>query len=338
MSDIDLHALDSYLQRENSDLCGIQKIVKFKDGQSNPTYLVDTHNRQYVLRRQPFGKLLKSAHAVDREFRVIQALQSCHFPVPKPLLLCTDNTILGSWFYIMSYVPGRVFWNPSLPDLSRVQRAAIYSQMNHTLATLHDVNIDAVGLTEFGKPGNYFARQIERWTQQYRASETTHIADMNKLIEWLPKNLPPDDGAISLIHGDFRLDNLLFDSNSSEVRAVLDWELSTLGHPFADLAYQCMQLRLPDDCVIAGLGNVDRAALNIPSEDEYVAAYCQQRGLKGIPHWHFYLIFGFFRFAAILQGVNKRALDGNASSEKALQYGALAPQLASMATALIVQT
>ncbi|MBX2880561.1 MAG: phosphotransferase [Granulosicoccus sp.] len=335
MSDLDLNALSGYLEHHIPGLKGLQTSEKFSDGQSNPTYLLTASSGQYVLRRQPFGELLKSAHAVDREFRVIQALKSTAVPVPDAYHLCEDISVIGSQFYVMSYEPGRVFWAPDLPSNSPDERAQIYHEMNRVLAALHDVDIDAVGLTDFGRPGNYFERQVSRWSRQYRASETTRIPEMDNLIDWLPANLPPDDGKVSLIHGDYRIDNMVFHQDQPRVRALLDWELSTLGHPFADLAYQCMQWRLDQNSAIAGLGSLDREALGIPSEQSYIEDYCRHRQLPGIENWDFYLVFSFFRLAAILQGVLKRAVDGNASSEKAHAYGKLAPVLASMAVEVL---
>ena len=332
---LDLDTLGSYLRTHVDETGELKSAKKFSDGQSNPTYLLDTESGQYVLRRQPAGELLKSAHAVDREFRVIKALQGSAVPVARAIHLCTDRSIIGSLFYIMSYEPGRIYWDPTLPELDTVQRGAIYSEMNRVLAALHDVDIAAVGLDDFGRPGNYFERQVSRWSGQYRATEIDTIPAMDKLIEWLPQNMPADDGKVSLIHGDYRIDNIIFATDGSKARALLDWELSTLGHPYADLAYQCMQWRMARDGVIPGFGDVDRESLGIPNEAQYVAQYCERRGLAGIPDWNFYLVFGFFRFAAILQGVLKRAVDGNASSRKAFQYGALAAPLANLAVALI---
>ena len=331
----DLDILQRYLARQVPQTGQLQSVEKFSDGQSNPTFLLNCSSGRFVLRRQPPGELLQSAHAVDREFRVIEALQHSEVPVARAIHLCEDRDVIGSLFYIMSYEPGRIFWDPTLPKLDKAQRLAIYGEMNRVLAALHDIDVDAVGLADFGRPGNYFERQVSRWSRQYRASEIDPIPAMDRLIEWLPQNLPPDDGKVSLIHGDYRIDNIIFDDARARAKAVLDWELSTLGHPYADLAYQCMQWRMDRDCVIPGLGAIDRGALGIPNERDYVAQYCERRGLDAIPDWDFYLVFGFFRFAAILQGVLKRALDGNASSEKAFAYGALAPVLARMAVELI---
>jgi aminoglycoside phosphotransferase (APT) family kinase protein len=332
---LDLERLGRYLHTELPWLGDLRDARKFSDGQSNPTFLLSFTSGQYVLRRQPAGELLQSAHAVDREFRVIAALQGSAVPVPRAIHLCTQRDVIGSLFFLMSYQPGRIFWDPTLPDLDACERSAVYTEMNRVLAALHDIDIGAVGLEDFGRPGNYFERQVSRWSRQYRASEIEPIPAMDRLIEWLPQNMPVDDGLVSLIHGDFRIDNIIFDTDSSRALALLDWELSTLGHPYADLAYQCMQWRMARDCVIPGLGEVERETLGIPSEQQYVAEYCERRGLAAIPHWNFYLVFSYFRFAAILQGVLRRAVDGNASSSKAFDYGALAPVLARDALALI---
>jgi aminoglycoside phosphotransferase (APT) family kinase protein len=311
---LDLKVLGEYLRSNVPDIGDLRDAEKFSDGQSNPTYLLTTSAGQYVLRRQPPGELLKSAHAVDREFRVIKALQGSEVPVARAIHLCEDRNIIGSLFYLMSYVLGRIFWDPTLPGLDPAQRTAIYTEMNRVLAALHDIDVEAVGLNDFGRPGSYFERQVSRWSRQYRASEIDPIPAMDHLIEWLPQNMPRDDGKVSLIHGDYRIDNIIFDHGSNSARALLDWELSTLGHPYADLAYQCMQWRMARDAVIAGLGDIEREALGIPSEAHYVAQYCERRGLDGIENWNFYLVFSYFRFAAILQGVLKRAVDGNASN------------------------
>jgi aminoglycoside phosphotransferase (APT) family kinase protein len=332
---LDLERLDRYLRDELPWLGDLRDARKFGDGQSNPTFLLSCAAGQYVLRRQPAGELLQSAHAVDREFRVIDALRDSAVPVPRAIHLCADRDVIGSLFFLMSYQPGRIFWDPTLPALDARERGAVYAEMNRVLAALHDIDIAAVGLQDFGRPGNYFERQVSRWSRQYRASEIEPIAAMDRLIDWLPQNMPADDGLVSLIHGDFRIDNIIFDAQSSRALALLDWELSTLGHPYADLAYQCMQWRMARDCVIPGLGEVERESLGIPSEQRYVAEYCERRNLAAIPDWNFYLVFSYFRFAAILQGVLRRAVDGNASSPKAFAYGALAPILARDAVALI---
>ncbi len=333
--DFDTEKLAAYLERHVPGFTGPLVAEKFSGGQSNPTFKITTATGQYVLRRKPPGELLKSAHAVDREFKVLAALANTDVPVAAVYHLCEDDEVIGSMFYLMEFKAGRVFWDPALPDLDNAQRAAIFDEMNRVMVALHSVDIDAVGLRDFGRPGHYFQRQIDRWTKQYRAAETEVIADMDTLIEWLPNNTPDDDGKLVLAHGDFRLDNMMFHPTEPKVMALLDWELSTLGHPYADLAYQCMQLRLANDSVLAGLGGVDRKALAIPTEEEYVALYCQRMGLQGIPNWNFYVIFSMFRFASILEGVGRRALDGNASSDKAGQMKGLVRPLAQMAVKLI---
>ncbi len=334
---LDLGRVGAYLEAHLDGFKGLHRAEKFSDGQSNPTFLLSATSGRYVLRRQPPGDLLKSAHAVDREYRVMTALRDSAVPVPHTYHLCTDPDVIGSMFYVMSFENGRIFWNAALPELDNLQRAKIYDEMNRVLAALHDINPEDVGLADYGYPGNYFERQVSRWSKQYRSSETSTIADMDRLIEWLPANMPQDDGSVSLIHGDYRMDNIMFHADEEKVIAVLDWELSTLGHPYADLAYQCMQWRFDYDAVLPGLGKLDRASLGIPTDKEYVARYCERRGLAGIPDWDFYLVFSLFRLAAIVQGVLKRAIDGNASSQKAFQYGAMAPVLAAMAVEIIDQ-
>ncbi|GAB3378701.1 phosphotransferase family protein [Spongiibacter taiwanensis] len=328
--DLDLATLGRYLNANIEGFRALHAAEKFAGGQSNPTYLLEAESGRYVLRRKPPGNLLKSAHAVDREYRVMKALAPTPVPVPTMRLLCEDESVIGSMFYVMDFLDGRIFWDASLPEQSRAERAEIYDAMNRVLADLHNVDVYAAGLENYGKPGNYFERQLSRWTKQYRASETETVDAMEALIIWLEANLPPDDGQVCLAHGDFRLDNMMFAKDSTQVIGLLDWELSTLGHPYADLAYQCMQWRIPGDAAIPGLGSVDRSALGIPTEEEYVEQYCQRRGIGQIENWTFYVAFSFFRLSAILQGVYKRALDGNASSQKAMDYGALAKPLAQM--------
>ncbi|MEP6564522.1 MAG: phosphotransferase family protein [Mesorhizobium sp.] len=334
---LDQAALAPYLEAEIPGFAGLRSIEKFKSGQSNPTYLLTAASGRYVLRAKPPGQLLKSAHQVDREFRVMKALSGTAVPVPHMLHLSSEDSPIGRMFYVMTFVDGRIFWDPALPDVSgNDERAAIYDAMNTTLAALHDIDIDAAGLGDFGRPGSYFERQLTRWTSQYRAAETGEVADMDRLIAWLETHMPADDGRVSLVHGDYRLDNMIFAPSEPKVLAVLDWELSTLGHPFADIAYQCMQWRLPHASGFRGLGGIDRAALGLPPEQDYVAAYCRRRGLDGIGNWTFFLAFSFFRLAAICQGVFKRALDGNASNpEKARTYGEAVKLLAGLAVKLI---
>jgi aminoglycoside phosphotransferase (APT) family kinase protein len=334
---VDAQALTDYLSAYIDGLESPLSITKFAGGQSNPTFKLQNADRVLVLRRQPPGTVLKSAHAVDREYQVLKALAQTEVPVAKVYHLCTDTRVIGSMFYVMEYVQGRVLWNSALPDVtSNTERSAMYAQMLNVLSTLHQVNFTAIGLAEYGKAGNYFERQFSRWSKQYQLSQTHKIAEMDQLMAWLEKHLPADDGRVSLVHGDFRMDNLMFHPIQTDIVAVLDWELSTLGHPFADLAYQCMQLRLPDNVGQAtGLGGVDRQALGIPSEKEYVAEYCKLMGIEGIDNWPFYLAFSFFRLAAIAQGVAKRAESGNASSSQARQVGAMVQPLARMALDLI---
>jgi len=322
-----LSQLTSYLTNHVAGFKELQRVDKFPDGQSNPTYKLTAKSGQYVLRAQPTGELLKSAHAVDREYRVMHALQQTDVPVPVVHHLCTDTTVIGRLFFVMEYVQGRVFWNPSLPELTQSEVASLYSEMNRVLASLHSVDIYKAGLESYGKAGDYFSRQISLWTRQYLSSETRTHETINELMQWLPENVPEDDGQLSLIHGDYRIDNIMFEEKGEQAVALLDWELSTLGHPFADLSYQCMQWRLPNDAVVSGLAGIDRKALGIPTEEEYVQAYCQRRGIDPIENWPFYLAFNFFRFAAIVQGVYKRAKDGNASNAKAPAYGELVPVL-----------
>ena len=329
--------LGRYLEDAVPGVRGLQSLRKFDSGQSNPTYLLTAASGRYVLRAKPPGQLLKSAHQVDREYRVMKALAGRGVPVPTLLHLAGEDSPIGRIFYVMELVEGRIFWDPAIPEASsNEERAALYDAMNATLAALHAVDAGAAGLGDFGKAGNYFQRQLARWTSQYRASKTGVIADMDRLIPWLEDHLPPDDGCVGLVHGDYRLDNVIFAPDRPVVLAVLDWELSTLGHPYADLAYQCMQWRLPHSSGFRGLGGVDRAALGLPSEEAYIQAYCRRRGIGGIADWTFLLAFSFFRLAAICQGVYRRALDGNASNpEKAKSYGEAVGLLAGLAIELI---
>jgi aminoglycoside phosphotransferase (APT) family kinase protein len=266
----------------------------------------------------------------------MKALEGTDVPVPRMLHLCEDESVLGTAFFVMAFVDGTVFWDPALPELDNAHRARVYDEQNRALAALHLVDPVKVGLADFGRAGSYFARQRDRWTKQYRASETEHLADMETLIAWLADNEPPDDGRVSLVHGDYRLDNMIFAHDASRLLAVIDWELSTLGHPFSDLAYQCMQWRFPNHETMRGLATVDRTALGIPTEEEYVARYCQRVGIAEVPHWKAWLAFSFFRLAAIVQGVKKRGLEGNASNpEKALKSGERVPLMARMGAEVI---
>ena len=310
---------------------GTLQIEKFKGGQSNPTFMLTADGRKYVLRRKPPGKLLPSAHAVDREYRVISALAGSEVPVPRTWALCEDDSVIGTMFFIMDCVDGRILWDPSLPGMSPAERGAIFDEMNRVIAALHSVDYAAVGLADYGRQGSYFARQIDRWSRQYRASETERIEAMDQLMDWLPRNIPPGDET-SIVHGDFRLDNTVFHPTQPRMLAVLDWELSTLGHPLADFAYHCMGWRLSPG-QFRGLVGCDLAALGIPSEAEYVAAYCKRTGRAPIPprDWEFYMAFNMFRLAGILQGIMARALQGNASSADAVEAGKRARPLAEAA-------
>jgi aminoglycoside phosphotransferase (APT) family kinase protein len=329
---IDEQKLARYLEEHVLGFKGPLSAKKFDGGQSNPTFLIEAKSGCYVMRCKPPGELLKSAHAVDREYRVITALQDTDVPVPKTYHLCSDDSVIGSWFYLMEFVDGRIFWNPRLPDSNNVERTAIYEDMSKVLAAIHQVEIKAVGLSDYGKQGNYFERQLSLWDRQYKASETETIVEMENLAIWLNANQPEDDGRSGLIHGDYRIDNMVFHPTEPRVIAVLDWELSTLGHPYADIAYQCMAFQLPKDRqLLSGLTGVDRQQQGIPSDEEYLASYCQKMGLEKIDHWNFYLAFSFYRLAAIVQGIKKRALDGNASNERAKQVSALVKPLAQSA-------
>jgi aminoglycoside phosphotransferase (APT) family kinase protein len=333
---IDTLALAQYLEAELPGFKGPVAAEKTPTGQSNPTFILSSPSGRYVLRKKPPGQLLKSAHQVDREYRVMKGLGQTDVPVPRMLILCRDDGVIGTEFFVMEFVDGSVFWDPALPELSNAQRSRLYDEQNRALAALHLADPAAIGLADFGRPGSYFARQRDRWTKQYRASETERIEDMEILIKWLKENEPPDDGRSSLVHGDYRIDNMIFKPDGSRLLAVIDWELSTIGHPFSDLAYQCMQWRFPNDEAIRGLASVDRKALGIPTEEEYVAKYCERVGIPGIASWRYCLAFSFFRFAAIVQGVKKRGLDGTASNpERALKHGERVPLMARMGVEVI---
>ena len=333
---LDLAALGEELTYAIPGFGGLQSATKFSDGQSNPTYLLTAGEKRYVLRAKPPGQLLASAHQVDREFRVLKALHGSAVPVPEALYLSPEQSSIGRMFYVMSHVDGRILWDPALPDETVEGRRAIYDAMNRVLAALHSIDVEAVGLSDFGKPGSYFERQIARWAKQYRASETEKREDMDWLIDWLEKHDSGDDGQVALVHGDYRIDNMIFSHGGADVLALLDWELSTLGHPLADLAYQCMQWRLPNKGNFRGIGGLDREALGLPLEADYVRTYCERRGIDIPKNWIFALAFSFFRIGAIIQGVVKRALDGNASNpEKARQLAAAVPLVARMARDLV---
>ena len=313
--------LESYLREHIDGFAGPLAVEQFKGGQSNPTFRLDAGGKSYVLRRKPPGKLLPSAHAVDREYRVLAALGDSGVPVPRTYCLCEDEAVIGTAFFVMDCVAGRVLWDPSLQALDQAGRQAVYDDMNRVIAALHRVDYRAVGLADFGKPGNYFARQIARWTKQYRASETERIEAMDRLIAWLPENIPDADET-AIVHGDYRLDNLIFHSTEPRVVAVLDWELSTLGHPLADFSYHCMSWHVPPG-PFRGMSGLDLAGLGIPAERDYVAAYCRRVGRESIDpdHWDFYLAYNMFRAAGIAQGIMGRVVDGTAASQHALEVG-----------------
>jgi aminoglycoside phosphotransferase (APT) family kinase protein len=334
----DTARLEQWMQVHIPGFSGPIEVQQFAGGQSNPTYLVQARTARYVLRRKPPGKLLPSAHAVDREFRVLAALAGTGVPVPKVHALCEDPAVIGSAFYVMDYVEGRIFWDALLPEVPAAGRRNVYSEMVRVLAKLHSLDYVALGLADFGKPGNYIARQVARWTQQYRASETEKIDAVERLIEWLPQHVPAGDQS-AIVHGDFRLDNTIFHPSEPRILAVLDWELSTIGHPLVDFAYYCMRHHL-SAAEFRGLGGVDARAHMIPTEAEQVAEYCRLRGIPPISDqdWTYYSAFCMFRLAGILQGVLARALQGNASSATALQAGRRARPLAELGWKLVQQS
>ena len=335
----DVDRLSDWLREHLSDFAGPLQVEMFKGGQSNPTYKLLTPQRSYVMRAKPgpVAKLLPSAHAIEREYRVMKALEGTPVPVARMLALCEDEAVIGRAFYVMEFVDGRVLWDQSLPGMTLAQRGEIYDEMNRVIAALHCVDPTAVGLADYGRPGNYFERQIARWSKQYQASITQPIEAMDRLIEWLPAHIPPrarDDRLVRIVHGDYRLDNLMFDATQPRVRAVLDWELSTLGHPLADFSYHCMAWHIPPGA-FRGIGGLDLAALGIPSESDYIRRYCERTGLATpdelAADWNFYMAYNLFRIAAILQGIAKRVEAGTASSAQARASGAGARPMAELA-------
>ncbi len=327
----DVDAVECYLRDHIEGFDGPIDVAQFKGGQSNPTFVLATRGKSYVLRRKPPGALLPSAHAVDREYRVISALAGSGIPVPRTYVLCTDLAVIGSMFYVMEMVHGRVLWDPLLPGMTRDERGAIFDEMNRVIAALHRVDYAAIGLADYGKPGNYFARQIDRWTRQYKASATERCEEMERLIDWLPKNIPVGDET-AIVHGDYRLDNMIFHPTEPRILAVLDWELSTLGHPMADFSYHMMTWRLaPHE--FRGMRGVDFATLGIPTERDYLERYLQRIVAPRTPsetEWGFYMAYNMFRMAGILQGVKARALAGNAASAQALEAGNRARPMAEL--------
>jgi aminoglycoside phosphotransferase (APT) family kinase protein len=326
----DPDALERYLRRHIEAFSGPLSVEQYRGGQSNPTFRLTAGGRRYVMRAKPApaAKLLPSAHAVDREYRVMSALARVGIPVPRTLALCEDESVIGRAFFVMECVDGRVLWDQSLPGMSPAERAAIYDEMNRVIAALHRVDFAAAGLGDYGRPGNYFARQIARWSKQYQASETDRIEAMDRLIEWLPGHIPAGEET-AIVHGDYRMDNLIFHPTEPRILAVLDWELSTLGQPLADFAYHCMSWHIAPGR-FRGIAGLDLDALGIPREEAYVAAYCARTGRARVEHWNFYLAYNLFRIAAILQGIMKRALDGTAASEQALDAGRRARPLAEL--------
>lgn len=330
---IDAARLEDYLKTNVPGFTGPLRAKQFKGGQSNPTYLLETPARKYVLRRKPPGKLLPSAHAVDREFRAISALSAQGFPVARPVIYVADESVAGTAFYVMSFVPGRVFWNPEMPGSHPSERTAVYDAMNETLSRLHSFDPDKIGLGDFGRGENYVARQVDRWSKQYRSSETQTIDEMERLIEWLPRHIPPA-GSVRMVHGDYRLDNMILDASAPKVLAVLDWELSTLGDPLADFTYHLMQWHMPQEDTGAGTGSLvghDLKALGIPDMGRYVDMYRERTGLDPRSHLNTYLAYNFFRIAAILQGIAGRVRDGTATSEHAAAKGQMVRPLAETA-------
>jgi aminoglycoside phosphotransferase (APT) family kinase protein len=339
----DIGALQAYLSQHLPGFAGPLTVEQFKGGQSNPTYKLITPAMAYVMRTKPgpASKLLPSAHAVDREFRVMRALAGTDVPVARMHVLCEDESVIGRAFYVMEFMDGRVLWDQSLPGFEPAGRTAIYDEMNRVIAALHSVDVAAVGLADYGRPGNYFERQIARWSRQYVASVTEPIAEMDRLIDWLPAHMPAsarDDSRVSIVHGDYRLDNVVFHRSEPRIIAVLDWELSTIGHPLADFSYHCMAWRIPPG-VFRGIGGLDHASLGIPAEADYVRRYCERvRGSGPRPEpealmadWNFYLAYNLFRLASIMQGIAKRVVDGTASSAQARASGAATRSLAEMA-------
>ena len=335
----DVAALETYLAARLPGFAGPLSVEQFKGGQSNPTYKLVTPGKSYVMRSKPgpAAKLLPSAHAIDREFRVMAALHDTDVPVAQMHVLCEDEAIIGRAFYVMEFVGGRVMWNQALPESTPEERGAIYAEMNRVIAALHNVDVATVGLADYGKPGNYFERQIGRWSKQYLASVTGPNPAMDKLLGWLPAHIPAsarDESQVSIVHGDYRLDNLIFDSAQPRITAVLDWELSTVGHPLADFSYHCMSWHIPAG-VFRGIAGLDHAALGIPSERDYVRRYCERTGRADVDavmaDWNFYLAYNLFRLSAIAQGIAKRVVDGTAASSQARATGDAAPQLAMLA-------
>ena len=326
--------LNDYLKKIIGSEFDIVSIKQFKGGQSNPTYLIEDKTKNYVLRRKPPGKLLKSAHAVDREYKVITALGNTDVPVPETYCFCEDENVIGTQFFLMDHVDGNIYWELLLPDSDNNQRREIYLSMNDTIAKLHNVDFQKIGLGDYGKHENYMARQIHRWTKQYKDSETQKINEMDNLIEWLPINIP-EDNETTIVHGDFRLDNMIFDKQNNKVMAILDWELSTLGNPIADFTYHMMSWRLPAAAKGLGMMGSNLEELNIPSEHEYAEMYYKKTGRSKIENWDFYMAYNIFRLAGIAQGIVGRVRDGTASSSEAKNYESFVPILGKLGWSIV---
>ncbi|MXP45340.1 phosphotransferase family protein [Allopontixanthobacter sediminis] len=335
-TDFDIDRLAGWLLLEVAGFAGPLSVKRFAGGQSNPTYCLETPSRNYVLRKKPSGKLLKGAHAVEREAWIMSALADTGVPVPAIHAVCEDEAIIGTSFFVMELVKGRIFWDATFPDVPNAERPAYFEAMNETIARLHTVNYAAAGLSDFGRPGQYLERQIALWSRQYLADEAAgRDPAMDELIAWLPKNIP-EGQRTTICHGDFRCDNMIFHPSEPRILAVLDWELSTLGNPFADFAYHAMMYRMPPD-IVAGLAGADRSGLNIPSEQDYVSAYCRRLGISEIPGWEYFIAFNLFRLAAIFHGIKGRVIRGNAASDEARTRAANLPRLIALAHATMMR-
>lgn len=339
-NDLDVSVLTSYLEKHIKDFQGPLQIERFVGGQSNPSYLLKAGSARYVLRRRPFGKLLPSAHALDREFKILSLLSHTDVATPKVYHLCSDESVIGAMFYIMEYCQGVIYWDLALPQCNKASRSTIYQQMNQSLTTIHKIDLEKNGMSDYGKAGHFYKRQFKRWHGQYQASQTQSIVAMESLMAWLERNIPEDDEPHCLVHGDYRLDNLVFRPDDNGLIAILDWELSTIGHPLSDLANQCMNMRLPisdKKYIVSGLGDSDRMLLGIPTEEQYIDEYLHTMGRASIKNWHFYLGFSFFKLAAIGQGVVKRQQQGNAASEFAIELEKMIEPLAVMGLSITQQ-
>jgi len=331
---VDISKLQTWMETNVESFTGTIEVSQFSGGQSNPTFLLEAGGKTYVMRRKPPGQLLRGAHAVDREYKVLTALGQTDVPVPRTYALCTDEDVLGTWFYIMDYCEGRIFWAPHLEEVSKGERAAIYEGMVDALARLHNADYKDIGLQDFGREGNYVARQINTWSKQYRAAATEEFEPMERLLEWLPENIPADDKT-TVIHGDFRLDNMIFHPTEPRVIAILDWELSTLGNPLADFNYNCLPYSMPLGGRFSGLLGQDIDGMGIPSGDDYIAMYCERTGRSSIDNWDFYTAFNMFRLSAIAEGIMVRIKNGTAASAEAMETAKTARPLAERAWGIV---